>query len=101
MQLLQSGTSSKKDIFDFVDSIIGSGKSGVDSSDLTPSSSVPGTPALGQPSALPIQAQTSAVPLPGSGRLSRQSDFQDRTSIGGGSTLVGSSNAGTDHVIER
>ncbi|KAJ7576962.1 cytoplasmic dynein intermediate chain [Mycena floridula] len=63
-------------------------KSGsLDSGELTPSSSIPGTPALGQ-SHLPSL-------MSGSGRASRQSDFSsDRF-------LPPSNNAATDHVIDR
>lgn len=73
------------------------GRSGVDSGDLTPSSSVPGTPAFGHTVNLPPYAGLS---MSGSGRVSRQSDVQDRASVGQ-STMVGSSNSATDHVIER
>jgi dynein intermediate chain len=75
---------------------VGGGKSGLDSGDLTPLS-IPGSPSIGQVSALPGQ---SALSLSGSGRASRQSDLQERVSIGA-STLAGLSNSGTDHVIER
>ena len=69
----------------------------MDSGELTPSSSVPGTPAIGPTINLPAH---SALSLSGSGRASRQSDFaSDRASLPVG--LGGSTNSATDHVIER
>lgn len=92
---VQISATSRKDIDDIINSIVGGPKSqtGVDSSDFTPSSSIPGTPSM-HPASLP--AQTTF----GSGRLSRQSDFYERASIAA-STLVGTTSSATDHVIER
>jgi dynein intermediate chain len=86
-----SGTS-RRDIDDLVSALVGGTRSqtGVDSSDFTPSSSIPGTPAMGHPSSLPVQTAF------GSGRVSRQSDFHERASA-----LVGTTSSATDHVIER
>ena len=53
---------------------------------------------MGQVVNLPVQSSLSAS---GSGRVSRQSDFHERTSVGATSTLIGSHNSATDHVIER
>jgi dynein intermediate chain len=65
-------------------------QTGVDSSDFTPSSSIPGTPSMGH--AVPLPAQTAF----GSGRVSRQSDFHERAGVAAGTT-----SSATDHVIER
>ncbi|KAA1468779.1 WD40 repeat-like protein [Dentipellis sp. KUC8613] len=89
-----STSAARRDVDSLIESLVrdnGSGL-GLRSPDLTPSSSVPGTPSLGH-----------AINLPGpssllSGRVSRQSDIgSDRLSIGA-STLVQSA---TDHVVER
>ena len=87
---------SKKDVEDLVNALVG-GRSGLDSGELTPSSSIPGTPAFGHTVNLPGH---SALSLSGSGRVSRQSDQQERLSVGN-TTMVGSSHAATDNVIER
>lgn len=87
----------KRDVDDLVNALVGT-RVGIDSGELTPSSSVPGTPSMGQVVNLPVQSSLSAS---GSGRVSRQSDFHERTSAGATSTLIGSHNSATDHVIER
>ncbi|KAF8223518.1 WD40 repeat-like protein [Tricholoma matsutake] len=88
----------RKDLDELVNALVGSpSRGGSESGDLTPSSPIPGTPSLGPSVALPGH---SARSIPGSGRASRQSDFSsDRISLG--TTLAQSSNAATDHVIER
>lgn len=68
-------------------------RSGIDSGDLTPSSSAPGTPAFGHTTNL------GGLGLSGVRASSRQSDGQELLSVG--STAVGSSNAATDHVVDR
>ena len=81
-----------------VNALVGN-QSGRDSGgELTPASSIPGTPALaGHTINLPAH---SALSLSGSGRVSRQSDFaSDRASLP--VNLGGSTNSATDHVIER
>ncbi|KAK7445441.1 hypothetical protein VKT23_014860 [Stygiomarasmius scandens] len=87
------------EVDDFVNSILRESRgpsAGLDSGDLTPSSSLPGTPLLGQ-STLPHSHSIGN----GSGRVSRQSDIgSDRISFGG-TTLGGVSNSATDSVIER
>jgi len=89
-----SGTS-RRDIDDLVSALVGTrSHTGVDSSDFTPSSSIPGTPAMGHPASLPVQTTF------GSGRVSRQSDFHERASVAA-TTLVGTTSSATDHVIER
>ncbi|KAF8159787.1 WD40-repeat-containing domain protein [Crassisporium funariophilum] len=86
----------RRDVDDLVNALVGS-RSGMDSGELTPSSSMPGTPAMGHHISLPVHA---ALSMSGSGRASRQSDFQpERLSLG--NTYVGSSNSATDNVIER
>lgn len=87
-------TPARRDIDELVNSLVGStSRGGSDNGDFTPSSPTPGTPTLGLSVSLP---GPSARSIPGSGRASRQSDFSsDRTSFGK------SSNAATDHVIER
>ncbi|TFK25590.1 dynein intermediate chain [Coprinopsis marcescibilis] len=61
----------RRDVDDFVNELIGSPRrSGRTSGDLTPSESVPGTPALSHTIQLP-----GPTGLSGSGRVSRQSDF--------------------------
>ncbi|TFK51665.1 WD40 repeat-like protein [Heliocybe sulcata] len=82
----------RRDVDDLVNSLLG-GRRGIDSAgDLTPSSSVPGTPSIGQGSSL---AGPSAL----SGRLSRQSqsDFGSEA-LSLGTTLAHSA---TDNVMER
>ncbi|KAF8899594.1 dynein intermediate chain [Gymnopilus junonius] len=91
---------SNKDVEDLVDTIIGT-RSGIASNDLTPSSSIPGTPVTaGQHISLPNYSSGISSGLSASGRASRQSDFQERLS-GGSSNFPGLSNAATDNVIER
>ncbi|KAJ8522741.1 hypothetical protein ONZ45_g723 [Pleurotus djamor] len=84
---------STKEVHDIIDSLIGPGRKGADSGDLTPLS-VPGTPSLGQRDTLP---GPSALSGSGSGRASRQSDFGSL-----GITLnTSATSSGTDHVIDR
>ncbi|KAF8661304.1 hypothetical protein AX16_001402 [Volvariella volvacea WC 439] len=91
------GTSqaARENIESLVSSLIGSGRS-LESADLTPSSSVPGTPSLHHPVPLPGQSVLSQ-----SGRVSRQSDLEslDRRTVG--ATLNRSTSSATDHVLER
>ncbi|KDR67965.1 hypothetical protein GALMADRAFT_272810 [Galerina marginata CBS 339.88] len=94
-----SPSATKKDVDDLVNSLVG-GRIGVDSGDLTPASSIPGTPAVGHHINLPGPSGGVGASVSGSGRVSRQSDFQERLS-GGSSNFPGLSNAATDHVIER
>lgn len=92
---IQTSVTLRRDIDDLVNALVGGRpQTGVDSSDFTPSSSIPGTPAMGHPSSLPVQTTF------GSGRVSRQSDFHERASVAA-STLVGTTSSATDHVIER
>ncbi|KAF9462959.1 dynein intermediate chain [Collybia nuda] len=95
---LAGPTPVRKDLDDLVNALVGSpSRGGLDSGDLTPASSIPGTPSLGHNIGLP---GPSALSMSGSGRASRQSDFSaDRVSLG--TTLAQSSNSATDHVIER
>ncbi|KAF8972644.1 cytoplasmic dynein intermediate chain [Flammula alnicola] len=86
-------STSKKDIDELLNGLVPP-RSGLDSGELTPSSSVPGTPAMGHTVNLPALA---GISLSSSGRASRQSDIQERLSIGN----VGSVNSATDNVIER
>lgn len=88
----------RKDVEDLVNLLVGGSSSsrglGQDSADLTPLSSIPGTPS-GHNTGLPGPSGLSV-----SGRASRQSDvFSDRVSPG--TTLAQSTNSGTDHVIDR
>ncbi|KDQ61593.1 hypothetical protein JAAARDRAFT_171900 [Jaapia argillacea MUCL 33604] len=84
----------RRDVDELVESILGSSRRGMDSGGLTPSSSVPGTPTLGQTISLP---GPSSLLSSLSGRLSRQSDAgSEQASLG--TTLVQS---GTDNVVER
>ena len=72
---------------------VSTSRGGIDSGDLTPSSSIPGSPSLGYTTTgLPGQTHLTL-----SGRVSRQSDVQsDRVT-----PVVQSATASTDHVIER
>ncbi|KAF8920761.1 WD40 repeat-like protein [Mucidula mucida] len=78
------------DVGDFINSIFreakgaGAGGSGRNSGDVTPSSSIPGTPSMGH----------LGLSVSQSGRLSRQSDF----SASAATTLA---NSGTDNVMDR
>ncbi|PPQ79682.1 hypothetical protein CVT25_003256 [Psilocybe cyanescens] len=92
-------STSKKDVDDLVNALVGT-RTGLDSGEMTPSSSMPGTPSLGHHITLPGIA-SGISPRSGSGRASRQSDFTDRLSGGGSIAVPGSSNAATDNVIER
>ncbi|KAF8199142.1 cytoplasmic dynein intermediate chain [Pholiota molesta] len=90
-------TTSKREVDEILNTLLNTGpRNGLDSGDLTPSSSVPGTPAFGHTVNLPAHSALSSA----SGRASRQSDVAERLSVGQ-STMVGSSNSATDHVIER
>jgi dynein intermediate chain len=93
---IQIPSTSRRDIDDLVNALVGGTRShtGVDSSDFTPSSSIPGTPAMGHTASLPVHTTF------GSGRASRLSDSHERTSVAT-STLVGTTSSATDHVIER
>ncbi|KZT27753.1 dynein intermediate chain [Neolentinus lepideus HHB14362 ss-1] len=85
-------STARRDVDDLVNSLLGS-RRGVDSAgELTPSSSVPGTPSLGQGSSFSGQSALS-------GRLSRQSqsDFGSEA-LSLGTTLAHSA---TDNVMER
>ena len=78
---------------DLVNVLVGP-SSRVDTAVDTPISSVPGTPALGQPISLP------GPPSVLSGRLSRNSDAaSDRYSLG--TTLIQSQNGATENVMDR
>ncbi|KII85823.1 hypothetical protein PLICRDRAFT_115348 [Plicaturopsis crispa FD-325 SS-3] len=98
-----ASTATRGDVDDLVNALVGGSpsrsgsrvvSSGLDSADMTPSSSLPGTPALGHGS-LPLPSLLAV-----SGRASRQSDQgSDRVSLG--TTLAQSANSATDHVIER
>ncbi|KAI0766580.1 dynein intermediate chain [Trametes elegans] len=84
----------RRDVDDLVSSLIGTNSRG-DSAVVSPASSVPGTPALGQ------------IGLPGpsglsvSGRLSRQSDVTSDTRLSMGTTLIHSQNGATESIIDR
>ncbi|KIJ62044.1 hypothetical protein HYDPIDRAFT_30860 [Hydnomerulius pinastri MD-312] len=90
-------TAARRDVDDLVHALVGGSRGGFDSGgDITPSSSLPGTP--------PRQNTLlySSSTLSPSGRVSRQSDVgsaSERISLG--TTMVGSANAATDHVVER
>ena len=81
-----------KDVNEFIETIIGnSGRGGVDSGGLTPLS-IPGTPSL---------RREATLPLPISGRNSRQSDFTSEGIPSLGTTLTQSTSSATDAVLER
>jgi dynein intermediate chain len=84
----------KGDVSDLVDSLLGGlRRRGPDSiGDLTPSPSIPGTPAFGHPASL---SGVSAMGMPPR-TSSRQSDL---TSDRG--TNAGQMSSGTDHLMER
>ncbi|KAH7911054.1 WD40-repeat-containing domain protein [Hygrophoropsis aurantiaca] len=86
----------RRDVDDLVMALVGGSRNGVDSAgDITPSSSMPGTPPR-PTSSTPFTQNLLSV----SGRVSRQSDTgSDRVSLG--TTMVASANSATDHVIER
>lgn len=88
--------SARADVDSLVNSLLGppSKWEGLDSGDLTPSSSIPGTPSYGH-IGLPGPSGFSA-----SGRLSRQSDldFVERRST---TPLIRSTSSATDHIVER
>ncbi|KAH9479663.1 Cytoplasmic dynein 1 intermediate chain 1 [Psilocybe cubensis] len=98
-ELAAGPSASKKDVDDLVNALVG-GRSGLDSGELTPSSSMPGTPSVGRHISLP-GIVSGISPRSGSGRASRQSDFAERLSAEGSVAVPGSSNAATDNVIER
>ncbi|TFK74907.1 WD40 repeat-like protein [Pluteus cervinus] len=72
------------------------GRGGADSTDLTPSSSIPGTPSLGQPIGLPGPSTLSS-----SGRISRQSDLESSDRRSSATPLIRSTSSATDHVVDR
>ncbi|KAF5362334.1 hypothetical protein D9756_002585 [Leucocoprinus leucothites] len=88
------GPSPRRDVSDLVDSLLGGSRRGGPDSfgDLTPSPSIPGTPAFGHPASV---SGTSGLGLPPR-TSSRQSDL---TSDRG--TNAGQMSSGTDHVMER
>ncbi|KAG6334603.1 hypothetical protein ID866_4479 [Astraeus odoratus] len=88
-----SSAGAKRDVDDLVNALVGS--RGLDSGgDITPSSSMPGTP----PRQSILLHSTSA--LSPSGRVSRQSDVgSDRNSLG--TNMIGTTNSGTENIIER
>ncbi|EIW79202.1 cytoplasmic dynein intermediate chain [Coniophora puteana RWD-64-598 SS2] len=91
-------TAARRDVDDLIFSLVGPTSPGRPppsdnlSGDATPSSSVPGTP--------PRPTSSLHALLSASGRVSRQSDVaSDRYSLG--TTMVGTANSGTDHVVDR
>lgn len=88
-----ASTAARRDVDELVNALVGN--RGLDSGgDITPSSSMPGTPP--RQSALFYGTST----LSPSGRISRQSDGgSDKNSMG--ATMMGMTNSGTDHVMER
>lgn len=88
----------KRDVEDLVTLLVGtSSRGGLDSGDLTPSSSIPGSPAHGRAIGLPGPSALSI-----SGRASRQSDLHsDRGGSMGTTNVPGSSSSATENVIER
>ncbi|KAI9464161.1 WD40-repeat-containing domain protein [Boletus coccyginus] len=88
-------STARRDVDDLVNALVGGTRGGFDSTgDVTPSSSLPGTPP--RQSAL-LHSSSALSP---SGRVSRQSDVgSDRLSMG--MTMVTSVNSATDHVVER
>lgn len=96
IQVAGPSPSARADVDSLVNSLLGppSKWEGLDSGDLTPSSSIPGTPSYGH-IGLPGPSGFSA-----SGRLSRQSDldFVERRST---TPLIRSTSSATDHIVER
>ncbi|KAG9312939.1 WD40-repeat-containing domain protein [Chiua virens] len=89
-------TAVRRDVDDLVNALVGSGRGGFDSTgDVTPSSSLPGTPP--RQSAL-LHSNSALSP---SGRVSRQSDVGSDRFSNIGTTMVASANSATDHVVER
>ncbi|KAL4063150.1 WD40-repeat-containing domain protein [Scleroderma citrinum] len=88
-----TSNAARRDVDELVNALVGN--RGLDSGgDITPSSSMPGTP----PRQSTLFYGTST--LSPSGRVSRQSDAgSDKNSLG--TTMIGTANSGTDHVIER
>lgn len=89
----------KRDVEDLVNLLVGTSTrgGGLDSGDLTPASSIPGSPAHGRPIGLPGPSALSM-----SGRVSRQSDLHsDRGGSLGTTNVPGSSSSATENVIER
>ncbi|KAK0467267.1 WD40-repeat-containing domain protein [Desarmillaria tabescens] len=86
-----TGTSTPRrlgDVDDILNNLLRDNRgTGGDSGDLTPGSSIPGTPSLGQPN----------LPASVSGRASRASDFSSSV----GTTLPPSQSSATDNVIDR
>ncbi|KAF6753056.1 dynein intermediate chain [Ephemerocybe angulata] len=91
------GSPARQNVDDLVNALVGSpSRSGRTSGDLTPSESMPGTPALSHTIQL---AGPSGLSI--SGRASRQSDLQyDRIPSGGPTARSVSSNSATDNVME-
>jgi dynein intermediate chain, cytosolic len=84
----------RRDVDDLVASLVGSaGRGGVDSDDLTPGSSIPGSPSLSHATGLPGQSLLTL-----SGRASRQSDGASSERV---VQPVQSANSATDHVVDR
>ncbi|RDB23819.1 Cytoplasmic dynein 1 intermediate chain 1 [Hypsizygus marmoreus] len=93
---IASPTPVRKTADEILADVLGPSHSGLNSGDRTPSS-IPGTPAFGQPAGMPGPSVFSSS---ASGRASRQSDFSsDR--IPPGTPLARSTSSATDHVIER
>ena len=84
----------EQEVISLVTSLVGPGRGAESAGDLTPSSSMPGTPAVSQ---MPLGG-LSAPPLL-SGRASRMSDAgSERMSLG---TTLAATQSGTDHVMDR
>lgn len=92
-EVASASVAARREVDDLVNALVGS--RGLDSGgDVTPSSSMPGTP----PRQSALFYGTSA--LSPSGRVSRQSDVgSDRISMG--ATMIATANSGTEHVMER
>ncbi|KAI6120798.1 WD40-repeat-containing domain protein [Pisolithus croceorrhizus] len=92
-EVASASVAARREVDDLVNALVGS--RGLDSGgDVTPSSSMPGTP----PRQSALFYGTSA--LSPSGRASRQSDVgSDRISMG--TTMITTANSGTEHVMER
>ncbi|PPQ63385.1 hypothetical protein CVT24_005650 [Panaeolus cyanescens] len=91
-------STSRREIDALVNDLVGN-RNGIDSADLTPSSSAPGTPAVGHGISLP---GSSGLSLSNSGRAqSRLSDVNITTSGLGIGVGTNTSSSTTDHGIER
>jgi len=93
---VSSPSTSKKDIDDLLNNLVGPRGGLSDNGEFTPSSSIPGTPSAAKHHDLP--GHSIGVSATGSGRASRQSE--DRLS-GGSSNFPGLSNSATENLIER